>query len=450
MRSARWSRLHATAKFQSASRGPSRNAAHARALATRMRNPTGCRTNPEAKLRIPRMMAAASPPSQCRRRSARSAAPYLARLTAAVVLAVTAAATLAQDPQRGRDLYLNAAAIKGTPLRSCVQCHGLPPDTKLKGASVAQLYGAFASVNEMSGFITAFTQTDVADLSAFLADPSATPTPLPAIDPLVLRLAAPLAVSSPAVLVALRNDGAAPLRLAADAIQISGVDADAFQISASTCAPQALLPPNGLCQFELRFTPQQARTSVGQIVVRYDTIAQPTSVGVSGEPQPRARFTYSAAGIAFGARPLGEPASRQSVRVINAGTVPLAVAERRLDGAAAADFALQGCAVGSVLAPGATCRLDVDFTPSAAGASSATLTLASPDAVEPMTLTLSGAGQVAVAGPSPVPPASPTPPPAGSTANVGGGGAISRVVLFALLFAAAQRWRNRHVSPHPG
>jgi hypothetical protein len=377
------------------------------------------------------------------------------RLTAAALLVIAAATAVAQDPLRGRDLYLNAAAIKGTPMRSCVQCHGLPPDTKLKGANVAQLYGAFASVNEMSGFITAFTQADVADLSAFLADPSAIPTPLPAVDPLMLRFAAPLAASSPAIQVALRNDGAAPLRLAADSIQLSGVDADAFQISASSCAPQAILQPAALCQLELRFTPQQARPSAAQILVRYDTIAQPTSVGLAGEPQPRARFTYSAAGLAFGARTLGASAPRQSVQVVNAGTVPLAVAERRLDGAAAADFAVQGCAVGSVLAPGAICRLDVDFAPSITGARSATLTLASPDAVEPMTLTLSGAGQAAGAGPAPAPPASPptsqpTRPQAGATSNVGGGGALSRIVLFALLFLTALRWRNRHGSAHPG
>ncbi len=401
------------------------------------------------------MRVAGTPASHPRRRVRQGAAARTARLAVAAVLVIVAAAAVAQDPLRGRDLYLNAAAIKGTPLRSCVQCHGLPPDTKLKGASVAQLYGAFASVNEMSGYITAFTQADVADLSAFLTDPTATPTPLPAIDLLVLRFAAPLAASSPAIQVALRNDGAAPLRLAADPIQISGIDADAFQLSASSCAPQVLLQPAASCQLELRFTPSQARPSAAQIVVRYDTIAQPTSVGLSGEPQSRARFTYSAAGLAFGARPLGASAPRQSVRVVNAGTAPLAVAERRLDGAAAADFALEGCAVGSVLAPGATCRLEVDFTPSAAGARSATLTLASPDAVEPMTLTLSGAGQATGTGLAPAPPASPpTPSPAqpkvGVTSNVGGGGALPRIVLLALLFVAALRWRNRHASAHPG
>jgi hypothetical protein len=59
----------------------------------------------------------------------------------------------------------------------------------------------------MSGFMTASSMADVTDLSAFLADPSATPTPRPAVDPLVLRFAAPLAASSPAVMVALRIDG---------------------------------------------------------------------------------------------------------------------------------------------------------------------------------------------------------------------------------------------------
>jgi hypothetical protein len=68
-----------------------------------------------------------------------------------------------------------------------------------------------------------------------------------------------------------------------------------------------------------------------------------------------------------------------------------------------------------------------------------------------MTLTLIGAGQTTGAGPAPAPPtAPPTQPQAGSTSNVGGGGALSRIVLFALLFLTALRWRNRHGSAHPG
>ncbi|MDZ7652439.1 MAG: choice-of-anchor D domain-containing protein [Burkholderiaceae bacterium] len=222
--------------------------------------------------------------------------------------------------------------------------------------------------------------------------------------------------------------------------------------TSSSCAPQILLQPTASCQARIALTP--AAGQVRPVVMRWGAVANPASIDY-GEPQPRARFSYSAAGLAFGARPLGATAPRQSVRVVNAGTVPLAVAERRLDGAAAADFALEGCAVGSVLAPGATCRLDVDFTPSAAGARSATLTLASPDAVEPMTLTLTGAGKVTGAGPAPAPPASPPPPPpaqpqVGATSNAGGGGALPRIVLFVLLFVAALRWRNRHGSAHPG
>lgn len=373
------------------------------------------------------------------RDSYKAAAGAVSVLAAAAVLAAMSASASAQDPLRGRDIYLNAAAIKGVPMRSCVQCHSLPPDTKLKGASVAQLFGAFASVDAMSGFVTAFDVVDVTDLSAFLADPAATPTPLPAIDPLVLRLAAPLGASSPAVVVSVRNDGAAPLRLAADPIGISGTDGVAFSVSALTCAPQALLSPATSCQFELRYAPRQAVASLAQLIVRYDTIAQPTSIVLAGVPQSRARFTHSVSALAFAARPIGASAPVQSVRVFNAGTAPLAVAERRVDGTSATDFVLQGCAAGAVLAPGASCSIDVEFNPSAAGARSATLTLASPDAVESMTVTLSGAGIAAVATPSP-PPA--PPPPAVPPTSAGGGGAMPQIGLLLLLVAGARRWQS--------
>lgn len=373
------------------------------------------------------------------RDSYKAAAGAVSVLAAAAVLAAMSASASAQDPLRGRDIYLNAAAIKGVPMRSCVQCHSLPPDTKLKGASVAQLFGAFASVDAMSGFVTAFDVVDVTDLSAFLADPAATPTPLPAIDPLVLRLAAPLGASSPAIIVSVRNDGAAPLRLADDPIGISGPDGVAFSVSASTCAPQAVLPSATSCQFDLHYAPRQALASLAQLIVRYDTIAQPTSIVLAGLPQPRARFTHSVSALAFAARPIGASAQVQSVRVFNAGTAPLAVAERRVDGTSATDFVLQGCAAGAVLAPGASCSIDVEFNPSAAGARSATLTLASPDAVESMTVTLSGAGIAAVATPSP-PPA--PPPPAVPPTSAGGGGAMPQIGLLVLLVAGARRWQS--------
>ncbi len=387
-----------------------------------------------------------NPDPTAARRNARDsykvAAGAVSGLAAAAVLTAISASVSAQDPLRGRDIYLNAAAIKGVPMRSCVQCHSLPPDTKLKGASVAQLFGAFASVDAMSGFVTAFNVVDVTDLSAFLADPAATPTPLPATDPLVLRFAAPLGASSPAVVVSVRNDGAAPLRLAADPIGISGTDGGAFSVSASTCAPQAVLSPATSCQFELRYAPRQAVASLAQLIVRYDTIAQPTSIVLAGAPQPHARFTHSVSALAFAARPIGASAPVQSVRVFNAGTAPLAVAERRVDGMAATDFGVQGCAAGTVLAPGALCRIDVEFSPSAVGARSATLTLASPDAVEPMTVTLSGAGIAAVATPPPTPAPPPSPPPAAPPASAGGGGAMPQVGLLALLVAGALRWRK--------
>jgi mono/diheme cytochrome c family protein len=64
---------------------------------------------------------------------AHGSTPARLLLLTAAIGATTAAA---QDPLRGRDIYLNAALVKQQPgMRSCVQCHGLPPDRKLWGAA---------------------------------------------------------------------------------------------------------------------------------------------------------------------------------------------------------------------------------------------------------------------------------------------------------------------------
>ena len=106
-----------------------------------------------------------------------------ARLALALALTSPAAAW-SQDAERGRDLYLDAAAVKGVAgLPSCVQCHGLPPEGKLLGASPTQLQGAFASVIAMGRFALEFDARDLADLSAFLRDPQAYAPGLRAVAP---------------------------------------------------------------------------------------------------------------------------------------------------------------------------------------------------------------------------------------------------------------------------
>jgi hypothetical protein len=81
-----------------------------------------------------------------------------------------------------------------------------------------------------------------------------------------------------------------------------------------------------------------------------------------------------------------------AVTITNQGTGPLIVTSVLLGGANAADFAIanNGC-MGAHLAPAGSCPVQLTFTPTAAGARNAVLTIAS-NAPQAPSVTLSGTG----------------------------------------------------------
>lgn len=360
-----------------------------------------------------------------------------AALPAGLLAVLISGGALAQDPIRGRDLYLNAAAIKGLPgAPSCVQCHGLPPDGKLLGASAAQLAGAFSSVIAMAPFALLLDARDLADLSAYLSQTEATDTPLPRVMPAAVRFAAASGTASPSVTVELENAGRAVLRLdAAAPLQVVG-DADAFDIDAGSCVAGAALAPGARCRFALRFNAGSGAASA-QMRLRYADIAAPTTLSLHGEPVLAPALTVSAPGLSFGSIAPGASSSA-SLRLINSGQETLRLDALRLDGPAAGDFTV-GAGCPGQLAAGADCTLGVEFAPRAAGPRSAALVIIGN--VPVTTVALSGDGRAAQA-----PPAAPPPAPPISAATGGGGGATAALLsVLSLLLHLAAAERQRHL-----
>jgi len=110
----------------------------------------------------------------------------------------------------------------------------------------------------------------------------------------------------------------------------------------------------------------------------------------AGEPA----LALGASALDLGEATLGQSASGQ-LSITNDGGYALAVSALTVDGADAADFTASGCTT-TPISPGATCDLDVTFTPSRAAAESATLTIASDDPARPITtVALTGTGKAA-------------------------------------------------------
>jgi hypothetical protein len=93
----------------------------------------------------------------------------------------------------------------------------------------------------------------------------------------------------------------------------------------------------------------------------------------------------------FGKQARKTKSKAKAVTVSNKGTVPLAITSFSFSGAHRRDFA-QTNNCGSSLDPGATCTVNVTFTPGNTGSRSATLKINDSDAASPQQIPLSGSG----------------------------------------------------------
>lgn len=111
----------------------------------------------------------------------------------------------------------------------------------------------------------------------------------------------------------------------------------------------------------------------------------------SGTPSPQASLAPSS--LAFGNQTLGIVSTVRSATLSNAGTAALTVQNITIGGANTSDFARTGtCAIGTNLNAGASCTIDVTFTPLATGGRSATISIAHNASGSPTALALSGTG----------------------------------------------------------
>jgi cytochrome c553 len=377
--------------------------------------------------------------------AAHGSPPAQLLLLTAMLGATTAAA---QDSLRGRDLYLNAALVKQQPgMRSCVQCHGLPPDRKLWGASPAQLQAAFASVTLMGRFATELQAADVADLSAFLAQPTAVPLPLPRLSPLAPRFAALPSTSSAPLGFVLDNGGSGAFSLGAEPVRVIGADAASFRLEANGCVAGAQVAPGAGCGFTLRYAPGENAPAAAQAELRieYGSIARATTVQLRGTADAVAAPTLSATGLSFAAQAVGSRSAPQQVELINTGQAVLALSAVNAGGADAGDFAVEGsCRATTQLAPGAQCALQISFAPTATGSRAAQVDVISESGS--VAVSLSGVGEAPVAPPpAPPPPVADPPPRVTSSGGEGGGGAVSPLWAALLLALALGRRARRAI-----
>ena len=196
--------------------------------------------------------------------------------------------------------------------------------------------------------------------------------------------------------IIVRNDGFANLTLGA--ITVSGVggvggagnsngfkrsDTAATGITELACA--ASLAPQSSCHISITFAPTVEGMQSGEITIVHNvtSVSNPLRLSLNGigTPRPEPRISLSPARITFTDQVINTISTAQRLIIANTGTAALVMSAITVVHSAAVgnsvnDYAVSG-SCSSTLNAGASCILDVAFSPSTVGDKSATLIITS-------------------------------------------------------------------------
>jgi hypothetical protein len=153
------------------------------------------------------------------------------------------------------------------------------------------------------------------------------------------------------------------------------------------------------CVFSITFKPTATGTRNGTITFTDNATGSPQTVTLTGTGTGgAATVTVTPSSLTFGPQAVSTTSSPLLVTVTNTGTAAVNFTGFTTSGQDAEDFSVPlpntsgGCSPSGSLAAGASCTINVLFTPQAAGARTATLLIADNATGSPQTVALSGTG----------------------------------------------------------
>lgn len=315
----------------------------------------------------------------------------------------------AADALRGKTLYLNGPTGGGT---ACARCHTASPAANVNKVlsaanNPAAISAAMAANKGGMGNIYngKLSDVDLADIAAFVGNPGVGAGPAASLNPSSLAFSGTLLGQTGSSLAAtLANTGTGALTI--DTIGVTGAAAADFSVAGGTCTPGGAVAAGASCTVLVSFKPTVAGARSATLAVAHNGTGGSSSVALSGTASatPQATIGVSATSINFGALATNTPSAPQSITVNNSGQSALTFSGITLAGVNGAIFTMGGdCAVSKPLAAGATCALTVAAQPTAGGAFSGNLTLASNAANGNVTIGLAGSGAGAAAAASATP-----------------------------------------------
>lgn len=207
----------------------------------------------------------------------------------------------------------------------------------------------------------------------------------------------PKGTASASQTVMLVNNTQNALTITGTGITVTGTNAADFGQTNNCPAVGSTLAALASCTITVTFTPSTTSAESATLNIADSDASSPQTITLTGTgTTPPAGVSLTPPSLNLGTLTVGTPSSVQTVTLSNNSAVAVTITSPGITvtGANAADFAATNTcpAVGSTLAAGTTCTINITFTPSLAGAESATLSVTDSDASSPQTAALSGTG----------------------------------------------------------
>ncbi|MDE2428930.1 MAG: choice-of-anchor D domain-containing protein [Burkholderiales bacterium] len=316
-------------------------------------------------------------------------------------LVTGASSAYAADALNGKSLYLNGPKSGGT---SCTACHGASPADNvngiLRGANNPSVISSAWAQNKGgmgSLYNNKFSQSEIADLAAFIGNPSVVAGPVATVSPgsLVFN-GTTIGQNSAALSATVSNTGAGSLTISA--ISLSGNDAGDFSLSGGSCNSGTTLAPSATCTVQTIFQPKAQGTRTANIDINHNGTGGISQISLSGVGNVVAQpnVAVSATNLNFGAVLVNAASAVQTITISNSGQAPLSLTSINLAGVNSGIFVAGGsCDVKNPIAAGSQCSLTLKATPTSVGAFTAALNIGTNASNGNVVVSLTGTGAAA-------------------------------------------------------
>ena len=147
------------------------------------------------------------------------------------------------------------------------------------------------------------------------------------------------------------------------------------------------------CQLTVTFRPTATGARSASLRLTDNAAGSPQSIALSGNGTAASLvLTINPTSVVFANQAVGTTSAGQSITLTNSGSGTITFTNAFLNGGNPGDFAWALGTCGSTLAAGASCSLTATFTPTAAGARSASLVITDTATGSPHSIPLSGSG----------------------------------------------------------